>query len=295
MKSVFKILLVMALAVSWSSCFAQAPKGNLTYCSYSRTGAAGLGKDYCELVADPGQSPKVVVVLNYGNRFGDKVINAEYTVEKSVVDSLQQMLSETKVYELDGYSVDEHMTGGHTYRIYQEYDSGEKINAHWYGHDIKPEAWSAYYMIERFFSTWREQARRENDPAVSFEIVANRVAGRGTDHFMLLAAQGFTPRVIYDLNLDSRFKEEVHEQFNLESKEDRERVEKLQQDLIDMKAITLGDYKKDDCLEGGTIYTVELKYASGAKQVLYWHSKDVDPAAEAVYDRIRAFFTPWVK
>lgn len=285
----------MALAVSWSSCFAQAPKGKLTYCSCSRSGAAGLGKDYFELVSNPGQSPKVVVVLNFGNRFGDPVINAEYTVDQSVVDSLQQMLSEAKVYELNGYSVEEHMTGGTTYRIYQEYDSGEKINAHWYGHHIKSEAWDAYYMIEGFFKTWREQARRENDPAVSFEIVAKRVAGRGTDHFMLLAGRGFTPRVIYDLNLDSRFKEEVHEQFNLESEEDQERVKQLQQDLIELKARSLGDYTKDDYLEDGTIYSVELKYASGACQVLNWHSKDVDPTAEAVYDRIRAFFTPWVK
>ena len=207
------------------------------------------------------------------------------------------MLADAKVYTLNGYSVEEHMNGGTTYRIYQEYDSGEKINAHWYGHDIKPEARSAYHMIESFFQPWRSQALRENDPAVEFEISARRAGGLGTDHFLLLAQRGFVPRVIYDLNVDSRLKEdeEVHEQFNIESEQDRERVKQLQKDLISLGAISLGDYNKDDALDGGTIYSVSLTYASGAKQNLYWHSHDVDPKALAVYNRIRAFFEPWVK
>lgn len=295
MKLLFKILIVMSLGIFGSSCHAQAPRGKLTYCSYSCTGAAGLGKDYCELIADPGEEPRVVVALDLGNRFGKPEIHAEYPVGSHVVDSLQAMLAQAKVYKLNGYNVDEEICGGHSYRIYQEYDSGAKVNARWYGHNIKTEAWNAYHMIEAFFRPWREQALQENDPAVSFEITARRVAGRGTDHFLLLAGEGFVPRVIYDLNVDSRFKEEVHEQFDLESEEDFEKVKQLQQDLIQQKASTLGNYTKDDALEGGTIYTVELKYASGASQMLYWHSHDVDPAAEAVYDRIRAFFTPWVK
>ena len=139
-------------------CLAQTPKGELIYCSYSRSGAAGLGKDYCELIADPGQTPKVVVALDIGNRFGTPETHAEYPVGKEVVDSLSKMLADAKVYDLNGYSVDEHITGGYTYRIYQEYASGERINAHWYGHNIKPEALSAYQMIEAFFRPWRERA-----------------------------------------------------------------------------------------------------------------------------------------
>ena len=238
MKPLYKILIVMSLGIIGSTCFAQAPKGKLTYCSYSKSGAAGLGKDYCELIADPGQAPKVVVALNLGNRFGDPEIHAEYPVGEDVVAKLSEMLADAKVYTLNGYSVEEHMNGGTTYRIYQEYDSGEKINAHWYGHDIKPEARSAYHMIESFFQPWRSQALRENDPAVVFEISAR---------------------------------------------------------LISLGAISLGDYNKDDALDGGTIYSVSLTYASGAKQKLYWHSHDVDPKALAVYNRIRAFFEPWVK
>ena len=149
---------VMAFGLFTAACAAQAPQGQLVYCSYACTGAAGLGKDYCELIADPGTTPKVVVALNVGNRFGDPEVHAEYPVEQAVVDSLAAMLADAKVYELNGYNVDEAITGGHSYRIYQEYSSGEKINARWYGHGIKDEAWAAYYMIEAFFKPWREKA-----------------------------------------------------------------------------------------------------------------------------------------
>ena len=160
-KSVIRILsAVMALGLFSTACGAQtkAPAGKLTYCSYACTGAAGLGKDYCELIADPGIEPKVVVALNVGNRFDDPEVHAEYPVGQEVVDSLATLLANAKVYELNGYSVDEASTGGHSYRIYQEYSSGEKINARWYGHGIKEEAWAAYYMIEGFFKPWREKA-----------------------------------------------------------------------------------------------------------------------------------------
>lgn len=159
MKPLFKILIALAFLSIGTSCFAQAPKGELIYCSYSRTGAAGLGKDYCELIADPGQTPKVVVALDVGNRFGKPETHAEYPVGKEVVDSLRKMLADAKVYKLNGYSVEEPITGGYSFRIYQEYASGEKINAHWYGHKIKSEAISAYNMIEAFFRSWREQAQ----------------------------------------------------------------------------------------------------------------------------------------
>lgn len=295
MRLIFKIISVMAFGLIGTSCLAQAPKGKLTYCSYSSTGAAGLGKDYCELIADPGEAPKVVVALNLGNRFNDPEIRAEYPVGQETVDSLAKLLAEAKVYKLNGYNVEEAITGGHSHRIYQEYDSGEKINARWYGNHVKQEAWAAYRMIEAFFAPWRTQATKENDPVVRFEIFAERVAGRGTDHFLLLAQNGSTPRVIYDLNIDSRFRKEVHEQFDLETEEDLQKVQRLQQDLIGLKTAALGDYKKDDSLNGGTIYSVELTYASGARQSLYWHTQDVNPTAQATYNRIRAFFAAWVK
>lgn len=136
---------------------AKAPKGKLIYCSYAATGSAGLGKNYCELIADPGQPAKVVVVLNHDCRFADE-IHEEYPATQASVDSLQQLLANAKVYKLNGYSVEEPISGGHSYRIYMEYDSGEKINARWYGHHIKDEAIAAYNMIEAFFEPWSKQA-----------------------------------------------------------------------------------------------------------------------------------------
>ena len=160
MKTWIKTLLIMVMGLSGAVCGAQeAPQGRLVYCSYSCTGAAGLGKDYCELVADPGTAPKVVVALKQGNRFGEPEIRAEYPVAPEVVDSLQAGLAERNVHRLNGYLVEEAMTGGYTYRIYQEYDSGEKVNASWYGHNIKEEAWAAYNYIATFFAPWRKQAQ----------------------------------------------------------------------------------------------------------------------------------------
>lgn len=145
----------------FSGIFSHPPKGDLTYCSYARRGAAGLGADYCELIADAGTAPKVVVVLNEDNRFGDPVIRQEYPVDKSVVDSLAQLLADHKVYFLNGYHVEEPMTGGHSYRIHMEYTSGDKVTAYWYGHNISDKAIAAYNLIERFFAPWRAQAAQE--------------------------------------------------------------------------------------------------------------------------------------
>ena len=163
MRQLSKVLLALSLVVFGTSCLAQAPRGKLIYCSYSRTGAAGLGKDYCELIADPGTTPKIVVALDVGNRFDKPETHAEYSIDNNVVDSLQTKLANAKVYKLNGYNVDEAITGGHSYRIYQEYDSGEKINVRWYGHKIKPEALAAYNMIEAFFQPWRSQAIKDQD------------------------------------------------------------------------------------------------------------------------------------
>ena len=292
MKRLLKILIVMSLCAIWTSCLAKAPKGKLTYCSYSRAGSAGLGKDYCELIADPGETPKVVVALKIGNRFREPEIHAEYPVSQEVVDSLRKLLADHKVYQLNGYSVDEAITGGYAHRIYQEYDSGEKVNARWYGHDVKAEAWTAYRMIESFFEPWRSQAIRDNRIPVRCEVIVERVAGRGTDHYLLMAEPGSVPFVVLDLNVDNRLgKEEVHRQFDI----DEEPVRALQQKLIGLGSGSLGDYKKDDALEGGTIYSIRLEYGPDDRQTLYWHTHDVDPAAQALFDCLHSFFTQWTQ
>ena len=135
------------------------PQGKLIYCSYSASGVAGMGKDYCELVADEGKQPVIHVRLNIGNRFGEKEPQGDYTVSQDVVEKLRLKLAEAEVYKLNGYSVDEMMTGGTVYRIYMEYSSGETVNAQWYGHDIKDEAWAAYYLIMNYFAPWREKTQ----------------------------------------------------------------------------------------------------------------------------------------
>lgn len=162
MRRAVLISLVMTMGLL-SSCglLAQKPKGDLIYCSYACRGAAGLGSDYCELIADEGMEPKVVVVINDDNRFGDPVIRKEFPIDKSVVDSLAQILKEEKVYQLNGYHLEEPICGGHSYRIHMEYSSGDKVTAYWYGQGVKDKAIEAYNTIEYFFKPWYYKAGEE--------------------------------------------------------------------------------------------------------------------------------------
>ena len=163
MKTVSKILLIMAMGLfGLTACQAKAPKGKLVYCSYAASGAAGLGKDYCELIADPGTEPVVRVVLREGNRFGDPEIHEEYPVAPEQIAALQEWLQSNKVYKLDGYRLDEAITGGYAHRIYMEYDSGDKVDARWYGSKVKDLAIKAYNYIEFFFRPWVERAEKEH-------------------------------------------------------------------------------------------------------------------------------------
>ena len=124
------IFVVMILSALFSGCGTapRAPKGNVIYCSYAATGVAGLGKNYCELIADPGTDPKVRVVLDEDCHFAERR-SAEYKAKARDVQAIQKTLSEIKVQKLDGYFVEEAMTGGTIYRIHVEYDTGEKITA----------------------------------------------------------------------------------------------------------------------------------------------------------------------
>lgn len=152
-------ILVMASLFSACGHSPAQPKGKLIYCSYYSSRAAGLGTSYCELIADPGTQPRVVVRLDQDCRLEDVLPrNADIPVDASVVEELQQLLESHKVYKLDGYAYDEVLDGGTTHRIHMEYDSGDKVHAFWCGHNIKEEAWSAYWLIEKFFEPWRAQA-----------------------------------------------------------------------------------------------------------------------------------------
>ena len=155
------LLLVMAIGLFSCRSLAQKPQGELTYCRYCCSGAAGLGTDYCTLVAEPGGEPSITVVLNDDNRFGDPVIERSYPVEKSVVDSLSRLLDAMKVYKLDGYRLEEYITGGHSYSFNLEYSSSDKVNVYWYGNGVKDKVLLAYHSIENFFAPWREQALKD--------------------------------------------------------------------------------------------------------------------------------------
>ena len=167
-KTLFSLVLMLMAALSCSaqsetasadSVQTQAPQGRLVYCSYSCNRPAGGGKDYCELIADPGVTPTVVVCLNSNSRLYDTE-ERRFAVADSVVAEAQLMLAELEVWNLNGYVHKENIPGAPTYRIYQEYESGEKFNAVWSGHDIKPEAERAYIATARFFSRWRNQVEQ---------------------------------------------------------------------------------------------------------------------------------------
>lgn len=157
MKRLFSVLLG---AVGIISCgfVAHRPKGELTYCSYRCCGAAGLGTDYCELIAEPGRAPEIVVVLDDNNRFDRPVIRRSYPVDRHVVGSLARILASAKVYRLDGYNLKEPICGGRSYSFDIAYSSGDKVHAYWYGHHVKDKARAAYYLIEEFFAPWRRMA-----------------------------------------------------------------------------------------------------------------------------------------
>jgi len=167
MKKVLLYILCLMMTSLTSGCAAaqNAPQGNLIYCSYSATRVAGLGKSYCELVADADSIPKVHVVLDHDCMYAPER-NATYEVDANLAQQLKETLEKCKVYELDGYYVDEAITGGTIFRIYMEYDSGEKINARWYGEDIDPDAEAAYGLIYRFFEPWRSQTEAIEVPEI---------------------------------------------------------------------------------------------------------------------------------
>lgn len=158
------VVLIGVLMMAMNSFSQEAPKGKLIYCSYSKNGHAGLGKSYCELIADEGKEPQIVVSLYNDCHFRDAV-KKTFTVTAAEVEKMRQLLEKGEVYKLDGYNHDEQLEGGATYRIYQEYlfeGTVIKVNATWSGHEIKPEAMSAYAMIENFFDPWREQVETKD-------------------------------------------------------------------------------------------------------------------------------------
>ena len=178
MKSFLQIC-ILAMASLLSACGGSSaqPKGKLIYCSYSETRHAGLGKSYCELVADDGKEPYIAVRLDLDSRIVEVPLKADIPIDGSVVEELQELLAKNEVYKLDGYHVDEMLDGGATFRIHMEYSSGETVTADWFGVNIREEAWDAYYLIEGFFEPWRQQAREMFPDTQAGEIVEEEPEG----------------------------------------------------------------------------------------------------------------------
>ncbi|MBQ9187033.1 MAG: hypothetical protein IJ144_04305 [Prevotella sp.] len=153
------LLLTTCLSCGMTAVAQEAPKGKLIYCSYSVSRPAGQGKSFCELVADEGIQPKVVVYLNRDSHFEEEK-HQEFPVNEETVAEMQELLVQLKAYEQNGYKVDESIPGAATYRFYMEYSGGDKVNATWSAERPKPEAVSIYNAIERFFSKWRSQVEK---------------------------------------------------------------------------------------------------------------------------------------
>lgn len=154
MKGKTLIIMSITLCLILSGCFGQRPpKGNLIYCSYSKTRVAGQGKDYCEIINENGNCT-VNVVMNENSEFS-KPFKGRYEASEADINRLHDIIMKEKIYELDGYRRNSHMTGGATFRIYMEFDSGEWIETKWYTDKPSKKAVEAYDTIYSFFSTWR--------------------------------------------------------------------------------------------------------------------------------------------
>lgn len=285
MRPFCKIILIMAVSLFGLAAQARAPRGNLVYCSYSKTGAAGLGKDYCELIADPGADPVIKVVLNEGNRFNDPTIRKEYPATTEALKEIQEWAKKNKIHKLNGYNLQERISGGTTYRVYLEYDSGDSIDIRWYGHNVDKEASAAYAYVSSYFQPWRERALKESEPIVECYIWSTSTATRATDACRLLCQPGFTPAVVIDLNVGN-FQDptEYHGQYNI----DEESVQKLMEDLEKMGVGSMKDSKEEDRIEGGSHTAATLTFRSGRKLSLSWRT-----GPGAVYYRLNEFFGPW--
>lgn len=125
------------------------PEGRMIYCSCAYTNyglpAGNIRHSYYELIADEGAEPKVVYCEE---RDGDPK-KTEYRATEEDVSELTNILRERDVFELNGYNVDEQMTGGTSYRIYMEFSTGEKLNAAWYAEKPLALATETYGTILR--------------------------------------------------------------------------------------------------------------------------------------------------
>jgi len=155
------LFLIMALCLGAMACFAQKStktkhpqqQRKLLYCSCAYTNyglpVGEISHSFYELIADKGKKPCVV----YCEERGEGPEKKQYPVTEKDVTALYNILQELNVQDLDGYNVDEQMTGGTSYRIHIEFADGKEVTAFWFTHAPKGEAVNAYHTILRFLSS----------------------------------------------------------------------------------------------------------------------------------------------
>ena len=109
----------------------------------------------------------IKVVLNESNRFNEPTIRKEYPGTTEALKEIQEWAKKNKIYKLDGYDLQERISGGTTYRVRLEYDSGDSITIRWYGHGVDEQASSAYAYVSSYFRPWRERALKSPSPSPS--------------------------------------------------------------------------------------------------------------------------------
>ena len=146
---------ILGFCQSLPKTLAGLPEGKMIYCSCAYTNyglpVGEIQYSYYELIADEGTTPKVVFCENRGD--SEKT---EYQATEQNVIELSNLLRDMNVFKINGYNVDERMTGGTSYRIHMEFSSGEKLNANWFTHKPEPLAIDVYNTILRYLSSVTE-------------------------------------------------------------------------------------------------------------------------------------------
>lgn len=132
------------------------PEGKMIYCScaYTNNGlpVGQIQHSYYELIADEGMTPKVVFCEDRGD-----AEKTEYPATEQDVIELSNILRDKNVFLINGYHVDEQMTGGTSYRVHMEFSSGEKLNAAWFAEHPMPLAVETYAIILRYLKSITER------------------------------------------------------------------------------------------------------------------------------------------
>ncbi len=154
----------MAFTISChTGCAQKAPRGRLIYCSYSENRHAGLGKSYCELIADNLDSAKISARYDIDCHFAEET-RKEVSVDAEAVAKLEELLKQQEVWKLDGYHKEELIDGGTTHRFHIEYSDGTKVTASWYAHSPKQAAQTAYNTIMLFLDKRLQDVKADSIP-----------------------------------------------------------------------------------------------------------------------------------